>query len=73
MRFKSWIAVRIRGRGPYSGSAWRIAAHVYRERALNCMDAIQMLQADTHVWEDAYAELEEKYAAAIRARSKTQS
>jgi hypothetical protein len=61
-RFESWQLVRIRGRGPYNGSAWRIAAHVYRDRAINCMDAMRMLQADMHVWEDAYKELEEKNA-----------
>lgn len=55
-RFKSWVLVRIRGCGPYTGSAWRIAAHVYRERAINCMDAIRMMQEDIYALQAAYAE-----------------
>lgn len=56
-RFRSWQLVRLRGRGPYTGSAWRIAAHIYRERAINCMDAMQQMQRDIRTMQDAYEEL----------------
>jgi len=61
-RFKAWIIVRLRGRGPYKGSVWRVAAHIYRERALNLCEALAGLQADIHTWETAYDELEVKHA-----------
>jgi hypothetical protein len=66
-RFKAWQLVRLRGRGPYSGSAWRAAAHIYRDRAINCMEAMRSFQESIHVWEDAYTQLEEKHADEIRA------
>ncbi len=57
-RFKSWQLIRLRGRGPYRGSAWRAAAHIYRDRAINCMEAMRQYQEDMHTWEDAYTDLE---------------
>ena len=57
-RFDAWKLVRVRGRGEFRGSAWRVAAHIYRDRAINCMRALRMQQADMRVWEQAYTELE---------------
>lgn len=57
-RFDAWQLVRLRGRGPFGGSAWRIAAHIYRDRAINCMEAMRSFQQSIHVWEDAYSALE---------------
>lgn len=59
-RFNAWTLVRLRGRGPYGGSAWRAAAHIYRERAINCMLAMRSFQQSIRVWENAYSELEER-------------
>lgn len=57
-RFFAWQLVRLRGRGPFTGSAWRVAAHIYRDRAINCMEAMRSFQQDIHTWEDAYSALE---------------
>jgi glycine/D-amino acid oxidase-like deaminating enzyme len=62
-RFKAWQLVRLRGRGPYGGSAWRVAAHIYRDRAINCMEAMRSYQESIHIWEESYDELEQKNAA----------
>lgn len=59
-RFKSWILVRVRGRGPFTGSAWRVAAHIYRDRALNLCGALGDMQQDIHTWEEAYTALEQE-------------
>lgn len=65
-RFRSWQLVRMRGRGPYTGSAWRIAAHVYRERAINCMDAIGDLQRDMRTLTEEIERLHEDNTALRR-------
>ena len=62
-RFRAWQLIRLRGRGPYSGSAWRAAAHIYRDRAINCMEAMRSYQESIHVWEEAYAQLESQFEA----------
>jgi hypothetical protein len=68
-RFRSWQLVRVRGRGPYKGSAWRVAAHIYRDRAINCMEAIGHLQQGIHAWEKAYEELEQRVSLPNQAES----
>jgi hypothetical protein len=60
-RFKAWQIVRLRGWPPHwHGSAWRIAAHIYRDRAINLCEALAGYQADLHTWEEAYSELEQE-------------
>ena len=64
-RFRAWRIVRLRGRPPqWHGSAWRIAAHIYRERSINLCVALAEYQKSIHIWEDAYAALERKAGAA---------
>jgi hypothetical protein len=59
-RFRAWQLVRLRVRGPYGGSAWRAAAHIYRDRAINCMEAMRSFQESIHIWEETYAQLEDQ-------------
>lgn len=65
-RFKAWQIVRLRGYPPqWHGSAWRIAAHIYRDRSVNLAEALVLYQESIHVWEDAY-EQKEAEAATLR-------
>jgi hypothetical protein len=64
-RWRAWVLVRLRSLPPgLSGGSWaarwRVAAHIYRDRAINTMQGLRMAQEDIRRLQDAFDEQNDK-------------
>lgn len=64
-RFRAWVLVRLRGLPPdqVAGSwtrAWRLAARIYRDRAINTMVGLRMEQEAVRALQQALDEKDDK-------------
>lgn len=64
-RFRAWVLVRLRGLPPDSEAGtwarrWRLAAQIYRDRAINTMVGLRMAQEDIRMLQDELDQKDDK-------------